>query len=133
MHRRHFLLMAALSNPGCAVNQREAFAYGRESPFSNKLSLPSIHTNACQSSSTPARATPLKLTQVFQPSKLQSLILPADWLVPLNSCSPDSPECPLKPSLCSIFSRSSWDQQTFTRISLRKHQQLICLCSAKKL
>lgn len=76
MHCRHFVLMTALSNPGCAVNQSRWCLLKEKNSRIDSAFLPHrqllIHTNSCWSlSSTPCSAPPLK------PSKLQSLIMPA--------------------------------------------------------
>lgn len=53
----------------------------------------------------PARAPPPKLTQVFQPNKLQSLIMPADSLSTLTLSHLKAPGGPLKPSLFIHFQK----------------------------
>lgn len=66
------------------------------------LPFTQIHVNLLQ---LPARAPPLKLTQVFQPNKLQSLILPTDSLSTLTLSHLKAPEGPLKPFLIIHFQK----------------------------
>lgn len=129
-YRKHFLLTTALSILSCAVNQRQVFAWRLENLifFLSKLSLLPMQATShphkfmsflLNSLPQPQPDPPLKLTHLFQPSKLQ----------PLTMCAHS-----LSTWIPQKVSENLPSLQPFPEaLGIQKHQQLICLCSAKKL